>query len=624
MPTSVTAETAITLPNILPGSYVLPYAIPLLLLSIKVNFLGTFLTLDRTRTFAPIEKTPIFNDRQPWWRLEGGFGGLAGGWLCGLHLTTYLSLLILNKSNLSLSGLQFLVIWILVSALFAFLGGRWRIAASIFFALVASASFCSLINIIFLPHTLLPRLIIYAVFTPLLIVGTLIPHQVIRHSTLRTCTALTGSGGIVISIALFTKVPSWSSPWLTLAIAPYVGNRDSHEKGLSAALCVLAVAGAAVDWLCKFKLGENPDKEWDAYLAKYSRSLPFSSDRAGSFQPYQSFWARLFSGNLFKKRSASDRDILFPPDSQLLPTSAKQHTGEELEKTFTGTAPPSFRPYPFTASRKTTLLAKKGKTRSPLKGGAVSDSSDSDSSDDDAKGPPKFKPWVMKRASTANSAATTLVPSTPGEIGGLAPPPKFKPNGGVEDYSDVEVGVTSAAAKMAKEEKEKEKERNSPGWKPGFIKKHEEEVQRRASLKGKEQDEGSVGSTAPLRLTESPTPLSRNASSSASRGPAHSSRQQSRLAPPTPDSLPVTPSLIRAYDRINRARQDSMVSSSPTTPNANPGAPSRFQTPQIDGSATASAGTGSPTLAIDDGFWEHLRAKAGEFKSIGQPHTPRR
>ncbi|KAG8893783.1 hypothetical protein FRC00_010058, partial [Tulasnella sp. 408] len=83
MPTLVTAETAITLTNILPGSYVLPYALPLLLLSIKVNFVGTFLTLDRTRTFAPIEKAPVFNERQPWWRLEGGLGGLAGGWLCG-------------------------------------------------------------------------------------------------------------------------------------------------------------------------------------------------------------------------------------------------------------------------------------------------------------------------------------------------------------------------------------------------------------------------------------------------------------------------------------------------------------------------------------------------------------
>ncbi|KIO25669.1 hypothetical protein M407DRAFT_243979 [Tulasnella calospora MUT 4182] len=67
-----------------------------------------------------------------------------------------------------------------------------------------------------------------------------------------------------------------------------------------------------------------------------------------------------------------------------------------------------------------------------------------------------------------------------------------------------------------------------------------------------------------------------------------------------------------------------MASSSPTTSNANHGTRSMFRGPQVDGSATASAGVGSPTLAIDDGFWEYLRAKAGEFKSTGQPHTPRR
>ncbi|KAG9000500.1 hypothetical protein FRB90_011817, partial [Tulasnella sp. 427] len=307
------------------------------------------------------------------------------------------------------------------SMLLAFFGGRWRIAASIFFALVASASFCSLINIIFLPHSLLPRLIVYAILTPLLIVGTLVPHKIVRHTTLRTCTALTGSGGIVISIALFTKVPSWSSPWLTLAIAPYVGDRNAHEKGLSAGLCVLAVAGAAVDWLFKLKLGENPDKEWDAYLAKYSRSLPFSSERTGSFQPYESFWTRLFNGRLFRGRSDSDRDILFPPESQLLPKSAKSHPGaEEVQTTFTGSAPPSFKPYPFTASRKPTLLSKKSKTRSPLKGGVLSDSSDSDSSGDENRNARQESVASSPPTPAANVEGPTISMPQPSGIDGLA------------------------------------------------------------------------------------------------------------------------------------------------------------------------------------------------------------
>ncbi|KIO31537.1 hypothetical protein M407DRAFT_19476 [Tulasnella calospora MUT 4182] len=179
----------------------------------------------------------------------------------------------------------------------------------------------------------------------------------------------------------------------------------------------------------------------------------------------------------------------------------------------------------FIASRNPTLLSKKDKARSALKVEILSDLSDDD----------------------------------------------FEPNGGVEDYSDVDVDVTSAAAKMAKEEREREKERNSPGWKPGFLKKHEHGAQRSVSLKGKEQE----------RELEDGL---------------------SRLTPPTLNSLPVTPPPIRAYDRITRARPKSMASSSPATPSANSGTPSMFQTLQIDSSATISADTSSLTLAINDDF----------------------
>ncbi|KAG8890990.1 hypothetical protein FRB99_003844, partial [Tulasnella sp. 403] len=132
---SQSVSTAITLSDLLPNSYVLVYAIPLLLVSIVVTFAGAFLTLDRTRSFAPIEQ-PASRSKAPVWRLEGGVGGLMAGWLCGVHFTTYLALLILNRSHLKLEAIQFLVIWVLCSALLAAIGGRWRIAASVFYAIV--------------------------------------------------------------------------------------------------------------------------------------------------------------------------------------------------------------------------------------------------------------------------------------------------------------------------------------------------------------------------------------------------------------------------------------------------------------------------------------------------------
>jgi hypothetical protein len=75
----------------------LVYAIPLLIISVVLTFAGTFLTLDRTRSFPPKhDKTDKFiyssyeSFEKPrkrgwfwWWRLEGGMGGLAVGFAFG-------------------------------------------------------------------------------------------------------------------------------------------------------------------------------------------------------------------------------------------------------------------------------------------------------------------------------------------------------------------------------------------------------------------------------------------------------------------------------------------------------------------------------------------------------------
>ncbi|KAG8932873.1 hypothetical protein FRC01_011922 [Tulasnella sp. 417] len=90
------------------------------------------------------------------------------------------------------------------------------------------------------------------------------------------------------------------------------------------------------------------------------------------------------------------------------------------------------------------------------------------------------------------------------------------------------------------------------------------------------------------------------------------------LGSPDAQFLAFAYQLIRAYHRIDLAWQESMASSSPASPNSNNNTPSMFQNPQINGLVTSSAGTGFPTLAIDDRFWEHPRAKAGRFKSTGQ------
>lgn len=78
--------------------YVLIYALPLLLFSLILTFAGTFLTLDRSRSFPPSSEVdyaalPIpgtFSQNKTEhrfiWLLEGGVGGLLSGYVFGRML----------------------------------------------------------------------------------------------------------------------------------------------------------------------------------------------------------------------------------------------------------------------------------------------------------------------------------------------------------------------------------------------------------------------------------------------------------------------------------------------------------------------------------------------------------
>jgi hypothetical protein len=47
-----------------------------------------------------------------------------------------------------------------------------------------------------------------------------------------------------------------------------------------------------VDWWLRSKFGENPDQQWDNYLAQYVANLPAEPDRAGAFHPFSSIWGK--------------------------------------------------------------------------------------------------------------------------------------------------------------------------------------------------------------------------------------------------------------------------------------------------------------------------------------------
>ncbi|RPD54670.1 hypothetical protein L226DRAFT_90545 [Lentinus tigrinus ALCF2SS1-7] len=321
---STTAET--TLASLLSSSsFLLAYALPLFFLSLLLTFAGAFLTLDRTRAFAPrydALKPPEATKFQhaevlfkTVFRIEGGIGGIALGFVTGVHFTTFLALLIPNVSTSKpLSPGAFLAVWLLPSIACSVLAARWRFVTLAFAGIAGYSTFALAFSVILHP-SLLTRLILVAVFTPIGLVMCLLPIARTQHVFVRLAMASVGAFGTILAIALLAHIPSWIEVWDRLWIKDGDLWGTAQEKGLSAAFCLFVLIGAASDWFLKRKLGENPDEKWDSYLADYAATLPNGSDRAGHFQPLQSFWARHFGHN--KGLDPVDKDIVFPTDAEL-------------------------------------------------------------------------------------------------------------------------------------------------------------------------------------------------------------------------------------------------------------------------------------------------------------------
>lgn len=324
-------------------AYLLAYTLPLLLASVLLIFAGSFLTLDRTRSFPPSEEYSSLpgafdgktKKRKISWRLEGGVGGLAVGYAFGVHLATFLAVLIPARTSSSpLSPKSFIAVWVLSCIPTTVLGGLRRHIA-LLFAGVGGGIAISLGLSIILHPSLLPRQVLVGVFTILLtgmlFITSFIPRLgFLLRPTLRISCSSLGSLGLVISIALLSRVMGWANAWERL----WLPNGDPaewgtpKEKGLSAAWAVFWAAGIASDWALRRWVGECPDEvrmntsgsvtaltalqKWDSYLSKFMSDPPNRPDRAGSFQPLQSWWGRHFST---QPRKVDDiDDMIFPPD----------------------------------------------------------------------------------------------------------------------------------------------------------------------------------------------------------------------------------------------------------------------------------------------------------------------
>ncbi|TDL23193.1 hypothetical protein BD410DRAFT_839101 [Rickenella mellea] len=635
-------QPVVQLTSLLTSGYLPAFAIPLLLLSLILAFAGAFLTLDRTRTFAPrpdaIESIPgswtgRVKPKTFGWFLGGGVGGLAAGYTFGVHATTFLGLLIMNNTNSSpLGTVTFLIVWSIPALFTTVLAGRFKYVALVCIGISGGATL-SLALCIMLHPALLTRVVLMSIITSLSLILAVLPVARTQHAAIRTLASAVGAFGAVLSIALLAhpQILSWANAWDRLWTSNSLEWGTAAERGLDVAFCAFWGAGAACDWLLKRAFGEDPDEKWDAYLADYASNLP---NRAGNFQPLQTWWDKVV-GTLFPSKDSKVKPhhvpILFPTDDMLKPTTSLTHpTKEDLEIRLPDTVTPYPLPYsPHTPSRPVLskarpsfdlsstpppmpmLMNKLPKRRKaprttssnkrsgvqfrPLNG--YSSSSDSDSGSDEDKdvlktpGTPKgTKPWprvrhTLERRDTGLSGTTLRHLDSERDLSSL---------GGADidvkaemvkiGAAKMQMGIDSQPEYSDLEDEDviartaPRSQRNTPGWQPDFIR-------------------------AASQTTSDGKPITHPTTPS-----------------PPPGAVPVTPSLIGALNRIAAAQGEAfgnaaVVTSGDTSSPAIPEPVGDAPLPQPSRAApplSLPSTVDKPTHGKKrwEAFWKEVTAKA--------------
>ncbi|THU86870.1 hypothetical protein K435DRAFT_842743 [Dendrothele bispora CBS 962.96] len=228
---------------------------------------------------------------------NGGVGGLLIGYSFGLHLTTFLSLLISNSfpSISPLSEKLFIAIWLLPSLLTTFLGSQYKYAALAFGGVTGGVMFSLAISVIICP-SLLTWIVLPSIITPILNLPIYLPLDGSNVSPFDWLLALPAHSDL-------------SRSWLKLSLEW----EGSKEHGLDAGFCLFPSVGIASDDLLRRLFGQCPNEQRDKYLANYTSNLP---DRAGTFKPFEFFWDRWFSSksSCNSRNSTGDKETIFPEE----------------------------------------------------------------------------------------------------------------------------------------------------------------------------------------------------------------------------------------------------------------------------------------------------------------------
>lgn len=247
-------------------------------------------------------------------------------------------------------------------------------------------------------------------------------------------------------------------------------------------------------------------KKWDSYLANYTATLPNQPDRVGTFQPFTSFWDKIFPNSSlpsFPSNYNGKTAVIFPPEklssSHNLVHNLALQSPENLKKapilsSLSGvvtTAVDVFKKPQskgFTKWKKNTVLGLSETRRKPIKFGAIEDlSSGSDASDSEfdeltEQGPKEKQksPWNWNSHSSSThtyvdgriigkkalTGSESLIHNIDSEI-------KIQKQAyDTLDYSDYEEDLSTAYHDSDHINKTAARTDDHQGWQPGFLKRY--------------------------------------------------------------------------------------------------------------------------------------------------------
>uniref|UniRef100_A0A0W0G251 DUF4203 domain-containing protein n=1 Tax=Moniliophthora roreri TaxID=221103 RepID=A0A0W0G251_MONRR len=573
-------------------SYTLAYALPLLFLSLLITFAGSFLTLDRTRQFRPSATAEFTKKNKLNFYLEGGVGGLILGYSFGLHLATFLTLVISNLTpSPAPSKAAFVPIWLLSCLPTTFLGARYRHFALFSAAVVGGIGFTLFLAIILHP-ALLTRQIFAAIIIPILLLFVLLPIPKTQRGALRFSAASAGTFGLTLAIALLCRIPSWANMYERLWISDGEGWQTAQERGLSAGYALFLIFGVVCDWLLNRMFGECPDEKWDSYLSQYTSNLP---DRAGHFEPFKSVWQRLRSSNATSAGGANEFNAI--PDDEVdleygKPDPFLHYSPAKLSKQQEGKRNQLPR-YDELSIPSTRGQLKKGRSsaskrfqsksgagrrnREAVKFRSAEEGISSDSDSDSGSNELLKRPWL--RQSFSNASTNTLVGAVDydKEIKALRKKKmRGMGEGEVPDYSDYESDVGEGGGKG--------------GRRPSLAQSASSSTGRRDSDTTK-VGSGSLPGSALDKETSQPQQM--------------------------PIPVPATPSLIRALDRVALAQREAYGTSIPSglprlAEESHPPSPSPFSSPSRTPAPQNPEPTSPDQEELDgradkwDAFWKEV------------------